>query len=292
MLDLACGTGEITRALLSLGHKVTAIDFSEEMLARARAKHGDRARILAGDAERLFDDNETYDALVTRHLVWTLTEPEAAFAEWFRVLRPGGKLLVIDGDWINRSWLQGLLNRAATFLRERAGAAPQAADREAFDSITSRFFFREGLSAERLSGMLRKAGFARVEPADYAQVVKAQQRHAALHDALRLASSTRFALLATKTCAYRRTPVFAVQLHRCPLPLQAPSTYLLVSDRALAARTGTPRTRAAGMLRVAQSRDGVQEGPLDDPPEAPRAECGCVDRCLALFGRPSRRRGL
>lgn len=198
VLDLACGTGEITRALLTLGHKVTALDFSEEMLARARAKHGDRARILAGDAERLLDDDGSYDALVTRHLVWTLTDPEAAFAEWFRVLKPGGRLLVIDGDWINRSRLQQMLNRAATYLRERAGAAPHGADRDAFDSITKRFFFREGLSFEKLGSMLGQAGFARIEAADYAQVVRAQQRNAALHDALRLASSTRFALLATK----------------------------------------------------------------------------------------------
>jgi ubiquinone/menaquinone biosynthesis C-methylase UbiE len=198
VLDLACGTGEITRALLSLGHRVTAIDFSEDMLARARAKHGDKARILPGDAERLLDNDESYDALVTRHLVWTLTDPEAAFAEWFRVLKPGGKLLVIDGDWINRSWFQNLLNRAATFLRERAGAAPHGADRESFDSITKRFFFRDGLSQERLGAMLRQAGFAAIEPADYGQVVRAQQRHGALHDALRLASSTRFAVLATK----------------------------------------------------------------------------------------------
>lgn len=139
-----------------------------------------------------------WDALVTRHLVWTLTDPEAAFAEWFQVLKPGGKLLVIDSDWINRSWLQGLLNRAAAFLRERAGAAPPAADRETFNSITKRFFFREGLSFERLGTMLRPAGFARTEPAGYQQVVRAQQRYAALHEALRLASSTRFALLATK----------------------------------------------------------------------------------------------
>jgi ubiquinone/menaquinone biosynthesis C-methylase UbiE len=196
VLDLACGTGEITRALLSLGHTVTAIDFSEDMLARARGKHGDRARILAGDAERLLDDDASYDALVTRHLVWTLTDPEAAFAEWFRVLKPGGKLLVIDGDWINRSWFQGLLNRAATLLRP--GAAPHGTERDAFVSISNRFFFRDGLSLQRLGTMLHQAGFAMIEPADYAQVVRAQQRNAALHDALRLASSTRFALLATK----------------------------------------------------------------------------------------------
>lgn len=198
VLDLACGTGEITRALLSLGHKVTAIDFSDDMLARARAKHGDKARILSGDAERLLDEDESYDALVTRHLVWTLTDPEAAFAEWFRVLKPGGRLLVIDGDWINRSWIQNLINRGATWLRERSGGTVHTTDKEAFDSITRRFFFRDGLSYERLGAMLREAGFARIEPADYHQVVRAQQRSAALHDALRLGSSTRFALVATK----------------------------------------------------------------------------------------------
>ena len=93
VLDLACGTGEITRALLSLNHRVTALDFSEAMLERARAKHGKAARFRLGDAERLLDEDASYDAAITRHLVWTLTDPEAALSEWFRVLRPGGRLL-------------------------------------------------------------------------------------------------------------------------------------------------------------------------------------------------------
>ena len=96
VLDLACGTGEITRALLSLNHRVTALDFSEAMLERARAKHGKAARFRLGDAEHLLDEDASYDAAITRHLVWTLTDPEAALSEWFRVLRPGGRLLLAD----------------------------------------------------------------------------------------------------------------------------------------------------------------------------------------------------
>lgn len=198
VLDLACGTGEITRALLSLDHRVTALDFSEAMIARARAKHGKAARILLGDAERLLDDDASYDALITRHLVWTLTDPAGAFAEWFRVLRPGGRLLVIDGDWVNRSRWQALVNRFGNWLRDRRGAPVHQIDADTHASITKRFYFRDGLSRERLETMLRAAGFGEIAPADYHQVVREQQRAAPLHDAIRLASSTRFALVAHK----------------------------------------------------------------------------------------------
>lgn len=197
-LDLACGTGEITRALLSLNHRVTALDFSEAMIARARAKHGKAARILLGDAERLLDEDASYDALITRHLVWTLTDPEGAFAEWFRVLRPGGRLLVIDGDWLNRTGWQALLNRFGTWLRDRRGAPVHQIDADTHASIAQRFYFKDGLSRERLQGMLEAAGFVNIRPADYHQVVRAQQMAAPLHDALRLASSSRFALVAQK----------------------------------------------------------------------------------------------
>lgn len=198
VLDLACGTGEITRALLSLKHRVTALDFSETMLERARAKHGKAARFRLGDAENLLDADESYDALITRHLVWTLTDPEAAFTQWFRVLRPGGRLLVIDGDWVNRSRWQALVNRFGTWLRDRRGAPAHQIDADTHASITKRFYFNEGLSRKRLEDMLTAAGFTDIAPADYGQVVRAQQMTAPLHDAIRLGSSTRFALLARK----------------------------------------------------------------------------------------------
>ncbi|AJE45747.1 class I SAM-dependent methyltransferase [Celeribacter indicus] len=101
VLELACGTGEVTRLVHNLGHEVTALDFSEDMLRVARDKHAGkpRLRFLLADAGRTMEHGESYDAILCRHLVWTLVEPEAAFADWFRILRPGGRLLIYDGDW-------------------------------------------------------------------------------------------------------------------------------------------------------------------------------------------------
>jgi len=47
----------------------------------------------------------SYDAIVCRHLVWTLTEPRTALTEWHRVLKPGGHLLIFDGDWAQPTWI-------------------------------------------------------------------------------------------------------------------------------------------------------------------------------------------
>jgi len=93
VLDLASGTGVISHLLYDLGFQVTGLDFSDSMLARARAKADQRqAKIcfIAGDAEQTLEADAAYDAVVTRHLVWTLVNPPEAFAEWFRVLKPGG----------------------------------------------------------------------------------------------------------------------------------------------------------------------------------------------------------
>ena len=101
VLELACGTGEVTRLIHDLGHDVTGLDFCEPMLAKARAKHAGkpRLRFVHADAGRTMEPDARYDAVVCRHLVWTLTDPPAAFADWVRILRPGGRLLVYDGDW-------------------------------------------------------------------------------------------------------------------------------------------------------------------------------------------------
>ena len=127
-LDLACGTAVISHLLDDLGFKVTGLDWAEPMLERARAKakaRGRQIRFLMGDAERTMEDDAAYDVITNRHLVWTLVDPLACFREWHRVLKPGGKLLIVDGDFVNTSTLTRLLKKL-TLLANRIGLARDA----------------------------------------------------------------------------------------------------------------------------------------------------------------------
>ena len=101
-LDAGCGTGFLSFELAGRGHRVTGIDFAPAMLAEARRKTAERGvsiRFEEGDAEQLPFASGSFDLVVSRHVLWTLPHPEAAIDEWIRVLRPGGRLAVIDGQF-------------------------------------------------------------------------------------------------------------------------------------------------------------------------------------------------
>jgi len=102
ILDAGCGTGVISLLLARLGHDVTGIDLSSEMLARAREKahrHGESIDFHEGNVENLpFEDN-AYDAVTARHLIWTLPNPSKALREWSRIVRQDGRIVLLEGHW-------------------------------------------------------------------------------------------------------------------------------------------------------------------------------------------------
>ncbi|MHC1688301.1 MAG: class I SAM-dependent methyltransferase [Methanothrix sp.] len=102
VLDVGTGPGTLALILAEMGHDVTGLDFSEEMLSRGREnarRFGLDVDFIRGDAEDLKFEDGSFDVVICRALMWTLTQPEEAVAEWKRVLRPGGMVAVIDGSW-------------------------------------------------------------------------------------------------------------------------------------------------------------------------------------------------
>jgi ubiquinone/menaquinone biosynthesis C-methylase UbiE len=101
VLDAGCGTGFLSLELAARGHRVSGIDFAPAMLAAAAGKAeaaGLAVRFEEGDAEQLRFVAHSFDLVISRHVLWTLPHPEAAIDEWIRVLRPGGRLAVVDGS--------------------------------------------------------------------------------------------------------------------------------------------------------------------------------------------------
>ena len=103
ILDIGCGPGFFSIVLSRLGHHVKAIDGSIGMVEHARANfraEGCTAVCALEDAVTLPDEEpESYDVIISRDVVWTLYDPEAAFRRWKEVLKPDGRVVIYDGNY-------------------------------------------------------------------------------------------------------------------------------------------------------------------------------------------------
>ena len=94
-LDAACGTGRHAEYLASLGHSVIGVDSSVDMLDKARAKVPD-GQFHCGDLHRLPVPDAEVDVVVCALALMHVPDLDAAFAEFVRVLKPGGHLVISD----------------------------------------------------------------------------------------------------------------------------------------------------------------------------------------------------
>ncbi|MBR3182475.1 MAG: class I SAM-dependent methyltransferase [Eggerthellaceae bacterium] len=102
--DLGCGPGFFSALLAEMDCEVDAVDISPDMIELAKRNVALAApdSIVRFHTCSLFSlpfESNTFDACVSRDSVWLMRDPKAAYAEWLRVLRPGGKLIVFDANW-------------------------------------------------------------------------------------------------------------------------------------------------------------------------------------------------
>jgi ubiquinone/menaquinone biosynthesis C-methylase UbiE len=113
VLDLGCGTGSLTLLLAEVGHRVHGLDLAPAMVAAATAKLAAArasATVEVADASDPPGHSASYDVVLTRHVLWALPDPATALSRWVRLLRPGGRLLLVEGRW----WTGGGLTSAET----------------------------------------------------------------------------------------------------------------------------------------------------------------------------------
>jgi 2-polyprenyl-3-methyl-5-hydroxy-6-metoxy-1,4-benzoquinol methylase len=122
--DLGCGTGTLSVLLAEEGYGVSGVDLSEDMLARARRKAthaGVEVSLAQGDAADPRLEPGGFDVVLCRHVLWALPDPSAALARWVALLRPGGRLLLVEGEWSTGAGLDA--RRTVELVREHRESA-------------------------------------------------------------------------------------------------------------------------------------------------------------------------
>lgn len=100
VLDVGCGTGHTTRAVARPAARVVGLDLTEAMLSEARRLAAEdglaNVEFRRGDAEALPFDDESFDAVTCRLCAHHFGDPRQAVREAARVLRPGGRFVLVD----------------------------------------------------------------------------------------------------------------------------------------------------------------------------------------------------
>ncbi|MCR5757456.1 MAG: class I SAM-dependent methyltransferase [Selenomonas sp.] len=135
ILDLGCGPAFFSIILAKMGYRVTAVDSSTGMLRQARAmiaRAGVDVRLQQMDINQLDFADNSFAAIVSRNVTWTLSEPWQVYRECLRLLQPSGRLLLFDANWNMPLYDEGMAQRAearkAECLRQYGDALESAAE--------------------------------------------------------------------------------------------------------------------------------------------------------------------
>ena len=113
VLDLGTGTGALAQELAAVGCSVIGVDHSPRMLEAAREKLAaagiERVELRAGDAAALPLANHEVDAAFAHMVLQYLASPAEAIAEMARVVKPGGRVVIVDFAKHDREWMRAEL---------------------------------------------------------------------------------------------------------------------------------------------------------------------------------------
>ncbi|WP_051150458.1 bifunctional demethylmenaquinone methyltransferase/2-methoxy-6-polyprenyl-1,4-benzoquinol methylase UbiE [Rubellimicrobium thermophilum] len=164
VLDVAGGTGDIAFRILRRAPtaRVTVLDLTPAMLEEGRRRAAARGIAglswVAGDAMALPFPDRSFDAWTIAFGIRNVTRPEAALAEAFRVLRPGGRLMVLEFSRVGVPLLERAYDLYSFHVIPAMGQAVTG-DRESYRYLVESI--RRFPDQESFLGMIRAAGFER-----------------------------------------------------------------------------------------------------------------------------------
>jgi len=117
LLEVGCGAGDFTLHLANLGARVIGTDFSTKAIEIAESKRDSQpssARYQVADAQALPFHNHAFDLVLSCECLEHVPDPSLALAEMYRVLKPGGRLILTTENYSNGMliyWLMAWLQR-------------------------------------------------------------------------------------------------------------------------------------------------------------------------------------
>jgi len=168
VVDVCTGTGDLAFEALrapSGAASVVGIDFAGQMLALARVKAqqaglSSRAWFVRGDAMRLPCPDRSADAVTIAFGIRNVLEPEVACGEFFRVLRPGGRLAVLEFGMPRIPGIRTAYRWYFRYLLPRVGGLVSRHG-EAYSYLPASV--QQFATPEEFAGMLGRVGFERVQ---------------------------------------------------------------------------------------------------------------------------------
>jgi len=161
ILDVGAGTGTMSVLAAQLGYRVTALDLSPQMLDRARTKAEEQGLDLTtvvGPAHRL--PKRKFDAVMERHLMWTLPDPAGTLRAWRRAV-PDGRVVLYEGIWRPQDPVGRLKGRVAELLR-RMLQVPHDHHGEYDPDLLESLPLARRMAPAAVLEVLSQAGFGRV----------------------------------------------------------------------------------------------------------------------------------